>query len=266
MTPDPYNAYASIYDRTGQARFGGAMAQLTLAWLAKQECYPQAVLDLATGTGAGALEFARAGLEVVAIDSAPAMLDKARGKADLLGIVVDFRVGDVRDFSIDRQVPLITSFFDSLNYVIEESELANVFRCVATALEPGGWFVFDLNTLHRFNSVWNNSIEIAYQDDDTLVIYRSSFDIRTGISPLVLTAFEREEPGSNLWRRWDETHVERGYLLSDVEMWLRAAGLQPISIEELNERTMSLQGPATEQSPRAVFFAQRMIVEPEPNG
>jgi len=237
------------------------MAQLTITWLATHQCHPEAVLDLATGTGAGALEFARAGLEVIAIDSAPAMLHEAKVKADSLGVSIDFRVGDMRHFSIDRQLPLITSFFDSINYVVEESELADVFRCVAASLEPGGWFVFDLNTLHRFNSVWNDSVEIAYQDDDTLVIYRSSFNLGTGISPLVLTAFERDEPDSDLWRRWDETHVERGYLLSDVEKWLRAAGIEPISIEELNERTMSFQGPATERSPRAVFFAQRMIVE-----
>jgi SAM-dependent methyltransferase len=60
------------------------------------------VLDLACLEGMYALEFARRGAEVVAIEGREANLEKARFAARALGLEVDFRLGDVRELS--RQV------------------------------------------------------------------------------------------------------------------------------------------------------------------
>jgi len=57
------------------------------------------VLDLACLEGMYAIELARRGAEVVAIEGREANLDKARFAARVLGLEVDFRLGDVRDLS-----------------------------------------------------------------------------------------------------------------------------------------------------------------------
>jgi SAM-dependent methyltransferase len=259
----PYSDYASIYDRVGQSRFGTELAKLTLAWLSEHGIRPTSALDLATGTGAAALEFARAGLTVTGLDRSAQMLNEARAKAHAADLTIEFLEQDIRSFSLNEPVDLVSCFFDSLNYLITDQDLLNTFRSVSTALNPAGWFVFDLNTIHRYNTAWNNSTELAFQDANTFVIYRSSFDPLTGISPLVLTAFERIAPNEDVWRRWDEQHDERGFPLALVQSMLQDAGMRVIAVEQLSERTMTLDGPATERSPRAVFFVQKSNAEPE---
>lgn len=259
MMRAPYAAYAGIYDRTGQNRFGAALARVTLAWLQERGEAPAAALDIATGTGAAALELARSGLTVAGLDASPEMIEQATRQAELARLAIEWQVDDMRAFSIREPVDLVTCFFDSLNYLLAETELLDCFAAVRRGLNQGGWFVFDLNTIHRYATDWNGASEVAYADDDTLCLFRSSFDAGTGLSPLLLTAFERVDPERDCWLRWDETHVERGYRLDLIESLLRQSGLEPVAAYQLNERSMSLDGSATEQSPRAVFFARNQL-------
>jgi SAM-dependent methyltransferase len=61
------------------------------------------VLDLACLEGMYAIEFARRGAEVVAIEGREANLEKARFAARVLGLQrIDFQLGDVRDLSRER--------------------------------------------------------------------------------------------------------------------------------------------------------------------
>ena len=60
------------------------------------------VLDLACLEGMYALELARRGAEVVAIEGREANIEKARFAGRALGIDVDFQLGDVRDLSGER--------------------------------------------------------------------------------------------------------------------------------------------------------------------
>jgi SAM-dependent methyltransferase len=60
------------------------------------------VLDLACLEGMYALELARRGAEIVAIEGREANLAKARYAAERLGLDVDWRLGDVRDLSREQ--------------------------------------------------------------------------------------------------------------------------------------------------------------------
>lgn len=69
-----------------------------LSWL-PQDLTGQRVLDAGCGTGALAVEAARRGADVVAIDISATLVDLARERSprDLNGGSIDFRVGDMRD-------------------------------------------------------------------------------------------------------------------------------------------------------------------------
>ena len=55
------------------------------------------ILDIGTGTGFIALGFAKAGHKVTGIDIAPGMLARARSKATLKGIEIDFLIADAEN-------------------------------------------------------------------------------------------------------------------------------------------------------------------------
>lgn len=261
MMQPPYSRYAAIYDRTGQHRFGADMAELTLRWLARRNISPATALDLATGTGSAALALARHGIGTVGVDCSTAMLDRAREKAAIEGLDLAWQQGDMRAFTVSEPVDLVTCFFDSLNYLLETDDLLRCFSSVSDALRPGGWFIFDINPIHRYATDWNGSSDIAWSDDDLLCLFRAEFDAATQRSPLVLTVFERVQPESDLWRRWEETHIERGYPLQQVTELLAEVGLDVVECRELDEKSMKLMGEATENAMRAVYFVQKPCVD-----
>ena len=110
--------------------------------------------DLACGTGSTAVELAKRGLRIYAIDLSPTMCDKARAKAARESVDVRVIEADMRRFRLPEKVDLITCEFDALNHVPRKPDLALVARCAARALKPGGHFYFDVNTRRAFEEVW----------------------------------------------------------------------------------------------------------------
>jgi SAM-dependent methyltransferase len=104
------------------------------------------VLELACGSGATAVDLARKGLEVEALDNSAWFVRRTREHAAKAGVKVRVRRGDMRRFAVARPVDLVLCEFASLNHVDHRRELARVLRCAARALAPGGLLLFDVNT------------------------------------------------------------------------------------------------------------------------
>jgi SAM-dependent methyltransferase len=254
---NPYQRYAEIYDQTGQDRFGATLAQVALERLALFGARIGTAIDLATGTGSAAIELTLAGIEVTAFDQSREMLREARRKSVSLERPIVWRVGSMERFKTDRPVDLVTCFFDSINYLLEAEDLADCFDSVASVLVPDGWFVFDVNTIGRFEADWNRTTHVAYESDDLLCLFRSTYDPKTHLSPLQLTVFERDSTTPSIWRRWDEEHIERGYSIAEITSLLEDAGFEILAIDAFSESTMEISGIANDSSERAIFFARR---------
>jgi SAM-dependent methyltransferase len=104
------------------------------------------VVELAVGTGRIAVPIARAGVDVIGVDSSPAMLAVARAAADSAGVSsrVDLRLGDLREPPVDERVPLVICPFRSLLHLETEAEKLRALRAARALLEPDGRFVFDV--------------------------------------------------------------------------------------------------------------------------
>lgn len=250
-----YSRYAAVYDAIGQRIFGERIAEATLDFLKTAEFCPTTVVDLACGTGSASLIFAASGMQVTGIDRSSAMLDRARAAASEAGLHVTWSEQDMRSFEIDRPVDLVTSFYDAINYLTEDGDIAHVFERVARALRPGGLFVFDMNTREKFSAAWNESCYIAVDRDDLFGIYQSWFQPESGISPLTMTFFVRTDAG--LWERFDEEHIERAYPLDEVKEMLDTAGFDVRATLDYADRFPRFGGPGSERSHRVVFVAER---------
>lgn len=179
-------------------------------------------IDLACGTGTIALELARRGWEVEGVDASAEMLDVARGRPGAEG--VRWTPGDMRTFEAGKPVDLVTCAFDSVNYLLDPKDLRACFRQVAAHLAPGGRFLFDAITPWGQRSVWGEGASRIRRGADWFGAWESR---QAGpFSHLTLTYFERGESGS--WRRWEETHTERGWRAGELMRTASAAGFRRI--------------------------------------
>ena len=104
------------------------------------------MLELGVGTGRIAVPVAAAGIEVVGVDTSAGMLEVARARAELAGVEVDLRQGDMRDPPVEGAVPLVAIPFRSLLHMETDDDRRAALRAVAKHLTPTGRLVFDVFT------------------------------------------------------------------------------------------------------------------------
>jgi SAM-dependent methyltransferase len=262
-----YDAYAPIYDAIGQGHFSARMAAWTLRWLDRRGARPTRMIDLACGAGEAALVFAAAGCAVVGVDRSAPMLEIARGKTRGAGYEMTLVEDDIRMLLTKDQrrktkdqrhqdimissFDLVTCFYDSLNYLIEDGDLDRVFAGVAETLRPGGYLVFDLNTAAEYVT-WDVRDVVTYDGRDCLVYNRLSYDPAARLATGRIVWFVREV---ERWWRGEETHVERAW--SDDEVCAALAGAQLALIERSDVAGAEVAAGAPDVA-RVIYVAWRL--------
>lgn len=94
------------------------------------------VLDVGAGTGRVALDLARIGVPVTALDREPELLDALAERAG--GLPVDTVVADARDFVLDRRFPLILAPMQTVQLLGGAAGRLAFLRRAAAHLVPGG--------------------------------------------------------------------------------------------------------------------------------
>ncbi|MHB1295124.1 MAG: class I SAM-dependent DNA methyltransferase [Anaerolineae bacterium] len=221
-----YQEYASVYDRSGQLGFSLRMLPYLRDVLARHPAAGRVLLDLACGTGTVAVAMASDGWKVYAVDGSADMLAEARDKAESNGVALLASQQDMRRFVLPERVHLVTCLYDSMNYMLTSEDLLAVFKRVYAALEPGGLFLFDMNTAWAMAMLWDD--ETYFTDSDDLsVVFTSSYESARQQVSVVVTCFERV---GDLYRKITERHTEQAYpnehvatLLTDVGFRVEAA-------------------------------------------
>ena len=259
---DPaYSRYARHYDKIGQRRFGESSATDLLRILELQGERPHSVLDLACGTGAATIVFAQSGLETTGLDISQAMIDEAEAAAGQAGVSIRWVMADMTAYQADRLYDMVTCFYDAVNYLTDLREFSAFARCAYDALNPRGTLAFDINTRRKLAEHWGQMTLIAANDSDRFLTYRSWFDERHGVSPLIITGFERREDGA--WDRFDEEHVETAFAIEELQSKLEAIGFGQIQVIDWREGEISELAPGTEDSFRVLFIARKPAREQE---
>ena len=105
------------------------------------------VVDMGCGTGTLTEIMYEKGYDMIGVDSSESMLNVAMGKKERSGAQILYLLQDMRDLELYSTVGTIFCVCDSLNYLLEEDELLDVFTVVNKYLFPGGVFIFDFNTV-----------------------------------------------------------------------------------------------------------------------
>ncbi len=133
--PDRYGVAAWIYDAATCAWSGGAIWRTRARALA--QAAPGSTLFLpGPGTGRLAVEAARRGIRVTAVDRSPRMLARCRRRAARAGVQVDLRLGDARE---DRHAELHdTVVLEHFLNVFPRPEMERVRDQMIERVRPGG--------------------------------------------------------------------------------------------------------------------------------
>ena len=225
---EAYTSFASVYDtfmdNVPYEKWGSYICGM----LCKYGINDGIVLDLGCGTGTMTEFLAGYGYDMIGVDNSEDMLELAMEKRLKSGHDILYLLQDMRAFELYGTVRAVVSVCDSVNYMTEPEDLREVFRLVNNYLDPGGIFLFDFNTDYKYREVMGDCT-IAEDRGDCSFIWDNYYYEEEKINEYDLTLFIREaaagEGTGQLYRKYTETHYQRGYTLDEIKELLQSAGL-----------------------------------------
>lgn len=185
------------------------------------------VVDLGCGTGTLTELMYRKGYDMIGVDVSESMLNIAMEKKEESGSEILYLLQDMRELELYSTVGTVFSVCDSLNYILEDDELLDVFSLVNNYLYPGGIFIFDFNTEYKYRQVIGNTT-IAENREDCSFIWENLYDPEEELNEYDLTVFVRED--GDRFRRFTETHFQRGYTVERIRELLERSGMALIEL------------------------------------
>ena len=223
---EAYTSFASVYDTFMDNVPYGEWGTYIHSLLCRYGVKDGLVLDLGCGTGTMTEILAGYGYDMIGVDNSGDMLELAMEKRFASGHDILYLLQDMREFELYGTVRAVVSVCDSVNYITEPEELQEVFRLVNNYLDPGGLFLFDFNTEYKYREVMGDCT-IAEDRGDCSFIWDNCYYEEEKINEYDLTLFIREGSDDNgaLYRKYRETHFQRGYTLEEIRELLSSAGL-----------------------------------------
>ena len=236
---EAYTSFASVYDTFMDNVPYEEWGEYIYSLLCRYGVRDGIVLDLGCGTGTMTEILAGYGYDMIGVDNSEDMLELAMEKRIASGHDILYLLQDMREFELYGTVRAVVSVCDSVNYITEPEELAGVFRLVNNYLDPGGIFIFDFNTEYKYREVmgdctiaedrgpcsfiWDN----CYYEEERINEYDLTLFIREGTAPGQNEGAEEDDTEENgaLYRKYTETHFQRGYTLEEIRELLSSAGL-----------------------------------------
>ncbi len=248
-----YESFARVYDLFMSDTPYDDWCEYLHGLLLKYGVADGLVLELGCGTGAMTQRLARLGYDMIGVDNSIDMLEIAREKqpdirndlsdaempdsamqdepkvpvaSDVKGKESDilYLLQDMREFELYGTVRAVVSVCDSMNYITEEDDLLQVFRLVNNYLDPGGIFIFDLNTEYKYREILAENV-FAENRDEGSFIWENWYEEETGLNEYDLTLYIRNNLSGECYERYEETHIQRAWTIDCVCGLLAQAGL-----------------------------------------
>ncbi len=220
-----YGALAASYDRLTNDVDYEAVVDFYEQILEREGLRPRTAVDLACGTGSVALLLAKKGLQVTAVDMSEDMLCEASQKAMEADLPVRFVCQKLQELYLPRAVDLAVCALDSIDYITDPADCEEAICRVYKALNPGGCFIFDVNTPEKLRAM--DGQVFLDEDDDVYCVWRGAFDEAENICAYGMDLFQRQ---GNLWKRTFEEHREYAYSAQQLTQYLRNAGFTSIAV------------------------------------
>ncbi len=218
MPQNAFSVLADKYDMYNSADFNGYIRFFRQCIQRHSDIEVKEVLDMACGTGELTKRLCDCGYDVCAFDLSEDMLAVATEKC--VGLGVAFSLQDMRSFELYGTVQATLCSYDSLNYL--ENGLGDCFSLVNNYTQRGGLFVFDVNTLYRYEKVFGDNAYV-YESDGSMLVWQNWFNRSTGKCRFYLTEFTEED---GVYLRSDEVQTQRYYSVAGIKRLLKQNGFE----------------------------------------
>lgn len=188
---------------------------------------PELVLDMACGTGSLTVELAKRGYDMTGIDMSSDMLSCAMEKSADRGVSPLWVCQDMRAFELYGTMDVILCTMDSLNYIQDCSEMTTIFKLVRNYLNPGGLFIFDMNSPYKLEHVLGNNLFYEIRDDITY-LWQNEYFADQKKCHFDLTFFVKET--EDIYRRLEEEQQQKAWPIDEIRSLLQESGLECVGV------------------------------------
>lgn len=223
---EAYTSFAEVYDRFMDNIPYKDWCEYVTGLLNEYGIRDGLILDLGCGTGSLTELLAERGYDMIGVDNSEDMLQIAMDKREKSGKDILYLMQDMRGFELYGTVRAVLSICDCMNYILEYEDMVEVFRLVNNYLDPGGIFIFDLNTIYKYETLMGEST-IAEDREECSFIWDNYYDKESKINEYDLSLFIRQE--EDLYRKYTENHYQRAYSLEEVKLAINEAGMDFVS-------------------------------------
>ncbi len=207
------------------------------------------LLDLACGTGSLSVELARRGFEVIGVDNSPEMLAVAAEKAAEQGQDILFLCQNMQQLDLYGTIDAAVCTLDSLNHITRPREVQAVLQRVSLFMNPGGIFIFDVNTPYKHREILGNQT-FVYDLDNVYCVWQNEYASQTQAVSISLDFFIRGK--DNIYVREREFFIERAYSREEWKQWIQAAGF-----ELLGEYAELTESAPKENTQRIIYVVRK---------
>lgn len=223
-----YDSFAYVYDvfmeGTPYEKWTDNIERL----FKKYKTEPKLILELGCGTGNITVPMAKRGFEMIGVDLSVDMLNEARSKTIAENLDILYINQDMRAFELYGSVDACISLCDSMNYILSDEDIKKVFCLVKNYLNPGGYFIFDLNTEYMFE-LMDKQASFGEARERSAFVCETRYNKRTRLMEYSVDVFKDTKKNGS-YARFSETHYERAYALDEISKlisacWLKFAGV-----------------------------------------
>ena len=245
---EAYTEFATVYDTFMDNVPYEAWEKYLVDILKAEGINDGLLLELGCGTGRMTRLLAAEGYDMIGVDNSEEMLSVAR-EYTMENTEILYLLQDIREFELYGTVKAIVSICDSMNYITEDEDLLEVFKLVNNYLDPEGVFIFDLNTVYKYEKILGEQT-IAENREDASFIWDNYYDEEEQINEYDLALFIPEGK-DGLYRKYEEVHYQRAYELELVKELLEKAGMEFVAAYDAFTKN-----PVNEKSERIYVIAR----------
>lgn len=246
-----YGDFARFYDRFTQNVDYPARARYFDAVIQKYSPGAKLLLDLACGTGSLSFELEEYGYDIVAVDNSYEMLSVAAEKRGELESNVLFLCQEMSELDLFGTIDATVCALDSINHILDEGELLDVFKKVSLFSNKGAAFVFDVNTVYKHKNILGDNC-FVYENGDTFCAWQNSLS-GDGVTVDISLDFFDKASEDGLYTRYSTDFSERAYEIDMLKSLLCESGFEVKAVFDDDSFL-----PLRSDSQRAIFVAKKV--------